>query len=128
MGETGIIKYRNSWERKRSDQQKSSSKLRMANLAALEIYDYERYAPLIRQFTLGYAHLKKGLISDFLPLFYSEYLYQYYYSNRQLVQDTIFKMGSFSAEEADAIYKDENYGIGKPEALKQWIIAASQGD
>lgn len=88
-------------------------KIKVFNVDAETVYNYDYYAPMVRQFTLTYNVLYESLKREFIPLFYASYMYEYLFKNQSMVNTRILNPLKLSDEKANQIYSDERYGLNK---------------
>lgn len=55
------------------------------------MYNYDYYAPDVRQFALTYNVLYNSLSREFIPLFYGQYMYEYLFKNETMVWTRVFE-------------------------------------
>lgn len=81
-----------------------SNNIETVNYGADYIYNYDFYAPPQRKFTILYSYLNEFLANDFLEMFYSEYLYKYFFNDEDMVINTVFLPLEFDLNDAKQIY------------------------
>lgn len=83
----------------------------MFNVDAESVYNYDYYAPAVRQFALTYNVLYDSIKKEFLPLFYASYIFEYLFKSESMVYSRVLKPLGLTEEQASGIYKNEAYGM-----------------
>lgn len=81
-----------------------------------------------RKFTILYNYILDTLQDHFLIKFYSVYIHKFFFEQRQLVIDTVFKPLGFDQEKSDFIYSNVNYGFSSVDTFQHWVRLSLKGE
>lgn len=71
-----------------------------------------------------YNTLIESLSTNFLLKFYSTYLHKFFFSNKDLVLNTVFLPIGFSSDQGLKIYEDTQYGWNSIDKFSKWVQLA----
>ena len=101
QGNIGTLKYLNSWERvplKTYIHPQIQGNFNVINLEADQVYSYDYFTPDSRQFSLLYNVIFDMISKQFIPDFYSYYIFEFFFKNLSMVQKRIFNPLGLSEE------------------------------
>lgn len=124
QGNTGNIRYLNTWKRQQVQNLSSSSnneKIKVFNLDAEKVFNYDYYAPDIRRFGLTNAIIQSTIAQDFVPRFYAQYVFEYIFKDFDMVKARVFVPLKWNDDRAKNFYSHPRYGLDSPTKIQQWI-------
>ena len=101
--------------------------IKTINLAADKVYNYDYYAPPQRKFPIVYNYILDTLSGPFLLKFYAVYLHKFFFQDKDLVFNTVFKPLNIETEKANYIYDHPIYGWASAEKFQSWVKLSLKG-
>jgi hypothetical protein len=96
-------------------------KVNNLNLALNKVFSQFTEWPIQRKYPILFKNLIESLKEQFLPQFYTKYLFEFFFKNEKVVRDTVLTPLGFTKEMQDSIIGDEDFGWGKVKGLQPWM-------
>jgi hypothetical protein len=91
------------------------------NLALNKIFSQFSNYPIQRKFPILFNTIIESLKDSFLQQFYTEYLFQFFFNDTQVVKDTVFTPLNISLDMQKKLLEDPDYGWTTPKGLQAWM-------
>lgn len=127
QGNVGEITFNNKWKLVQKGNPAPFA-IQNLNLAYNKIFSSLSQEALQRKFPILFNSMVESMKQQFLPQFYTNYLFEFFYKNKNLVVDIVIKPLNLTKEVEDRLMNDTDYGWKTPEGLQSWMKMCLSGD